>query len=39
MYKHHEEPIENMKAYFKQQGAAVLIFGGSVAKGDGACRF
>ena len=33
MYKHHEESIENMISYFKQQGAVALILGGSVAKG------
>lgn len=33
MYKHHEESIENMIAYFKKQGAVALILGGSVAKG------
>lgn len=33
MYKHHEESIENMKEYFRKQGAIALILGGSVAKG------
>lgn len=33
MYKHHEESIEIMKKYFKKQGVAALILGGSIAKG------
>lgn len=33
MYKHHEESIEKMIDYFKEQGAVALILGGSVAKG------
>lgn len=33
MYKHHEESINNMIDYFKQQGAVALILSGSVAKG------
>ena len=33
MYKHHEESIENMKAYFRKQGVIALILIGSVAKG------
>lgn len=33
MYKHHEESIENMKEYFRNQGAIALILIGSVAKG------
>ena len=32
MYKHHEESIENMKDYFRKQGAIALILIGSVAK-------
>ena len=34
MYKHHAESIENMKAYFRKQGAVALILIGSVAKGE-----
>lgn len=33
MYKHHEQSIDNMIEYFKNQGAIALILGGSVAKG------
>ena len=33
MYKHHEESIENMKEFFRNQGAVALILIGSVAKG------
>lgn len=33
MYKHHEESIENMKEFFRNQGAIALILIGSVAKG------
>ena len=33
MYKHHEESIENMKEYFRKQGAIALMLIGSVAKG------
>ncbi|MCM1261137.1 MAG: hypothetical protein NC313_00340 [Butyrivibrio sp.] len=33
MYKHHEESIENMKKFFRNQGAVALILIGSVAKG------
>ncbi len=32
MLKHHEESIENMKEYFRKQGAIALILTGSVAK-------
>lgn len=33
MYKHHEQSIENMKAYYRKHGAIALILAGSVAKG------
>ena len=33
MYKHHEQSIENMKEYFRKQGAIASILAGSVAKG------
>ena len=33
MYKHHEESIEKMKEYFREQEAIALILIGSVAKG------
>ena len=33
MYRHHEESIEKMKTYFREQGAIALILGGSIAKG------
>lgn len=33
MYKHHEQSIENMKDYYRKQGAIALILTGSVAKG------
>ena len=33
MYKHHEESIENMKEFFRNQGVIALILIGSVAKG------
>ncbi len=34
MYPHHEQALENLKAYFsKEPGVIAVIFGGSVAKG------
>ncbi|MCM1187875.1 MAG: nucleotidyltransferase domain-containing protein [bacterium] len=33
MYQHHKESIENMKEFFRKQGAVALILIGSVAKG------
>ena len=33
MYKHHEESIEKMKEYFREQEDIALILIGSVAKG------
>ena len=40
MYRHHEESLKIMEDYFRKRKEVIaLIFGGSVAKGNGAAGF